>query len=172
MRIKLLSGTTHGQPGDVVSMSDSSARSQIQSGLAVAFCGFNNDDGSVVTQAVDFSDGTSDVTAFSNLVQTVATDAAITIREGTVLIVKVGQAAALTLAPPTPGPQGVLGGDDGKQLRVVSLNSQANTITTPPHIINGNKSIATLVPPSSALFVAYAGVWYNVTNSGATLSGS
>jgi hypothetical protein len=129
-------------------------------------------DGTFSGQGFRYPDGTVDVTAANNLLQVIATDGAITITEGTVLVTKPGSPAALTLALPIAGPQGVAGGNDGQLLRVISVNVQANSVTTPLHGINGNKNVATLVPPSSALLLAYGGIWYNVTNQGSTLSGS
>lgn len=131
-----------------------------------------NGSGVVSVQAIKFPDGTVDVTAANNTVIIASQDMAIPALEGTVIITKVGSAANLTLAQPIAGTQGTGGGQDGQYIRFIPVNNQANVITTALHGINGNKNVATLVPPSGGLFLAYNGTWYNVTNQGATLSGS
>ena len=104
------------------------------------------------------------------LIQVAASDQAITIPEGTVLITKPVTAAHLTLATPTAGARSQ-GGEDGNMLRLVPIVQNAHVITTSTNGFNGNHSILTLVPPSSGLLFAYNGIWYLVTNNAGTLSG-
>jgi len=103
--------------------------------------------------------------ANGNNLQVVNSDGAVVIRSGNVLITKPATAAAMTLTVP------VAGTEDGNILRFVPTVANAHTITTSAGGFNGNKSICTLVPPSSGLFIAYNGVWYLVGPMGGTLSG-
>ena len=103
-------------------------------------------------------------------VQVAAASGAITIKEGTVIITKAG-VAAMTLAAPTAGAQSA-GGDDGKELVIISNTANAHTITTPSNVINGNKTVNTFsgTLPNACEFVAYQGVWMSTYNTGGTLS--
>lgn len=95
-----------------------------------------------------------------------AADGAIGIKDGVAIITK-GSAAALTLAAPTAGLP-TAGGDDGRQLNIVSTTAFAHQITCPANKINGNKLSATLAAAagSAVKLVAYQGVWYLAENEG------
>lgn len=103
----------------------------------------------------------------TQIIQVAATDQAVGIKQGTVIITK-GSAIALALAAPTAGAQPT--GDDGRVLRFVPTTNFSHVINTDPNKLNGNKQHLTLVPPSSGLVVAYNGVWYVITNNAGNLT--
>jgi hypothetical protein len=108
--------------------------------------------------------------AFSTETETAG--GAIGIKEGTVFL-NSGSVLAMTLAVPTAGAQSA-GGDDGRELWVVAIQSAAHTVTSPLHGINTNKNIATFAAAigNSILLVAFNGAWYMMAQAGITLSGS
>lgn len=120
--------------------------------------------------------GTYDITDqvyaanFNESTQVVTGDDHINIRDGFVLVAKVGSAANMTIDPPIPGGANV-GGNDGVAIRFLIVVSAAHTVTTAPgKFMPGNKTICTMVPPSSAMLIAYNGQWYLAGPSGGTLS--
>ncbi len=74
-------------------------------------------------------------------VQVISGDGAITIKEGTVYLTK-GTAAAITLAAPTAGLPSA-GGDDGKELRVITTTAAAHVITSSVDGFNAKGSSGT-----------------------------
>lgn len=99
-----------------------------------------------------------------------STDGPIDSTKDLVVITK-GSAAALTLAAPVAGAASV-GGDDGKELSVLSTTAFAHTVTTPANKINGNKLTATFAAAVGNIveFYAYNGVWYVKNQTGITLT--
>ena len=98
-----------------------------------------------------------------------ATDAAIAINNGAVVITK-ASIAALTLALPTAGT------DDGKVLRIFATTAYSHTITTPALGVNGANTIITLVssPPAAGngvKLLAYNGSWWVQGGINNTVSG-
>jgi hypothetical protein len=87
------------------------------------------------------------------------------------VIVTKGSAAAITLSAPTAGLQSA-GGDDGKELAVLSTTAFAHTVTTPANKINGNKLTATFAAAVGNMveFYAYNGIWYMRSQQGITLT--
>lgn len=97
-------------------------------------------------------------------------NAAIGLKEGTVFITK-ASAEALTLALPTAGLPSA-GGDDGKELEIVSTTAYAHTVTTPASGLNGASHIATFgtAVGNNIRLKAYSGGWYVISSIGITLS--
>lgn len=87
------------------------------------------------------------------------------------VVITKGSAAALTLPAPVAGAASV-GGDDGKELAVLSTTAFAHTVTTPSNKINGNKAVATFAAAVGNIieFYAYNGVWYMKLQTGITLT--
>lgn len=91
---------------------------------------------------------------------------------GNVVITSAGVDAA-TLGTPTAGsPLSVAGGQDGNYLWIVAITAQAHTVTTAANKINGNKHIATWTAAvgNNALFYAYNGIWYMISQTGVALT--
>jgi hypothetical protein len=95
---------------------------------------------------------------------------AIAIKEGTVVL-DAGSALAMTLVAPTAGAPSA-GGDDGKELTIITRTAQAHTVTTPANALNTNKHIATWTAAigNAITFIAYNGVWYASLVSGVTIT--
>jgi len=95
---------------------------------------------------------------------------AITIREGTVFITATG-VDALTLFTPVAGLPSA-GGDDGRRLLVKSTTAHAHTVTTAADVINGADDTITFsgAVTDYAELVAYNAKWYQIAESGSTLS--
>jgi hypothetical protein len=107
--------------------------------------------------------------AFGVQVASGSTDA-ITIREGTVFVTKAG-VDALTLFTPIAGLPSA-GGDDGRVLRIKSTTANAHTVTTAANAINGADDTITFggAVTDYAELVAYNAKWWQVAESGSTLS--
>jgi len=128
--------------------------------------------GIAVTLKSLLSEALSEATAYHNsfsVVQVMNRDGAANPFAGTVLITKPSTACAITLVQPISGSPNN-GGQDGLAIRFVPVTVNAHTITTKAGGLNGNKYKLTMVPPSSALLVAYQGIWYVVPNTASTLS--
>lgn len=102
------------------------------------------------------------VTQVQHEIQVAAADGAITLKSGKVLITK-ATAAALTLADPVVGLQSA-GGDDGKELEVISTTAAAHTVTIAGGL-NGGGSGADVGTYGAAIgnrfsVVAYNGKWW------------
>lgn len=100
---------------------------------------------------------------------------AITIKDGTVLLIGTG-ALAMTIPAPTVGPMsGVppqLNGDDMKTLLIFSTTAFAHTVTAPANAFNGSLHIATWAAAvgNYIRFFAYNGIWYSLDSRGVTLT--
>lgn len=98
-----------------------------------------------------------------------AADGAIAVKEGTVVITK-ATAAALTIANP------VATTDDGKILRILSITAAAHTISNAAgagfNAGGAASDIATLTAAkgNNLVLQAYQGVWYVLSQVGATLA--
>jgi hypothetical protein len=111
--------------------------------------------------------GNADDTDVKGTAVLAAADGAIVVQSSTVFITK-GSAAALTLAAPTTG-------QDGVALRIVSTTAFAHTVTqTTPGFNNAGAAgdVATFAAAAGNAFliVAYAGKWYTVNLQGVTLA--
>jgi hypothetical protein len=100
-------------------------------------------------------------------------DGAITVKGGVVFITK-GSAAALTLAAPTAGDPGA-GGDDGKELIIVSTTAFAHTVTVATAGFNdlgaaGDVCTFTAAKGNGIRLIAYGGDWWVVGNINGTLA--
>lgn len=105
-------------------------------------------------------------------VQVISGDGAISIKEGTVYLTK-GTAAAITLAAPTAGLPSA-GGDDGKELRVITTTAAAHVITSSVDGFNakGSSGTATFTAAigNAVTFSAYNGHWYSEDKLNVTIA--
>lgn len=103
--------------------------------------------------------------------ENLAGDGTVSIKDGREVISK-ATAAAITLPPPTAGLP-TAGGDDGKELTIVSSTAAAHVITCSQGF-NGKGSSGTATfaasKGSSVTLVAFNGQWYVSANVGATLA--
>lgn len=115
-------------------------------------------DFAAVTASSFAGDLTGDVTGgVKRPVEAAATNGAIAIKDGFVVLTKAG-IAAMTLAAPTAGT------DDGKELTVIALTANAHTVTIAGGL-NGAGASADVGTFGGAVgdrfsVVAYNGVWY------------
>jgi len=98
-------------------------------------------------------------------------------KEGTVFLAKATAGAWLLAAPVAGAP--AAGGDDGKVMRIISVNGLAHTVQTPANKINGNMDKMTFAAGSPASanvgdsisLTAYNGLWMvNYLETSVTLS--
>lgn len=84
---------------------------------------------------------------------------------------KTGAASAFTLALPLAGAQ-LTGGQDGAVMKIVAVDAEAYTVTTPANGLNGADHIATFgaAVADNVTLEAFGGVWYVTGNTGVTLS--
>lgn len=116
-----------------------------------------------------------EITDLDNIrsIQAIPSDGAITIREGTVILLKTGQASITGFAP-IAGPKP--DGEDGHLLRVVSSTAFAHIVNFPANSIqtvNGLKKTITMVPGGAALsfdLIASGGIWYLRTLTGGSVT--
>lgn len=103
--------------------------------------------------------------------ENIAGDGTVTIKDGREVLSK-ATAAAITLAPPTAGLPTV-GGDDGKELTIVSTTAVAHVVTCSQGF-NGKGSSGTatfgLAKGNGITLVAFNGQWYVTANVGVTLA--
>lgn len=103
---------------------------------------------------------------FKRIVQVLAADGAITIRDGLVILSK-GSAGAYTITAPTVA-------EDGKQLVIVTTTAQAHVITSATVGFNakGSSGTATYTAAigNSVTLDAYNGNWYASVKTGVALA--
>ncbi len=99
-----------------------------------------------------------------------AASGAIASKEGSVFITKAG-VAVMTLPLPTAGLPSA-GGDDGRELTIITTGAYAHTVTTPAGGLNGASHIATFAAAvgNNIKLKAYNAVWYVESSIGITLS--
>ncbi len=98
------------------------------------------------------------------------TAGAITQKEGLVTIDGTST-LAMTLAAPTAGLPSA-GGDDGRELIILSTTAHAHTVTTPANKINSADDTITFsgTLPNYQVLVANNGIWQTLGSAGVTLS--
>lgn len=123
-------------------------------------------------QATNFPNGI--MGPFSDDIEVAASDGAISIKQGIVVITK-GTAAALTLAAPTAGaPED--GGDDGKQLVIDSTTAAAHIVTLAGGLrgagAGADAGTFGAAIGNGIVLYAYNGAWYPVpgTNTNVTFA--
>lgn len=107
--------------------------------------------------------------AFGAVIYNVA--GAIGQKEG-VVVINGSAALAMTLVAPTAGLPAA-GGDDGKELVIISGSAFIHTVTTPANAINGSKHIITFSVGAVGNFqtlYAFGGLWYAAQQAGSALT--
>ncbi|HQE74644.1 MAG TPA: hypothetical protein PLS96_11785 [Myxococcota bacterium] len=98
--------------------------------------------------------------------QVVNVDGAITITNGTVIVTKAADAAAITLAAPAAG-------DNYKIIRIVSTTAKAHQITFAAGKINGGANTTLTLGGAigdAATIIAYGTVWYTLSTINGTVA--
>lgn len=110
------------------------------------------------------------VAALDSALEVDSGDATIAIKKGRVVLTK-GSAAAIALAAPVAGLPSA-GGDDGREIQIVSTTAFAHVITCSTVGFNGKGSSGTITfaanKGSSTTVIAYQGNWYTLAGIGAT----
>lgn len=128
----------------------------------------------IATNSPDYDSGLAGALNSINGVELETASGAIGIKEGTAVITA-ASALALTLVAPTAGEPSA-GGDDGKELTVLSNTGYAHTVTTPSATIQDgtgtNKDTATFAAHAGASITlqAYNGLWNSVRTTAVTLT--
>lgn len=142
------------------------------SGLTITRVPFASTGGLLVdSSAFTYASGVLSSTVHKGVTQSTigvqAVDGAAAVLAGTVLATKAGVLAVTLVAPTVTTHDGVI-------LRFIATTANANTITTSAAAFNGNKNIATMggAIGDQCAFIAYQGVWYQLTGTNCTLSGS